>query len=259
MKIQNGIRNKISLGMIIIGFMLAASGALAYFEFGRMNKSASTLISDNISSVNICRDLNNIIVKYNTQLLEEITVDVLDTAPNLEHSRLFLTNLDSLKVHLTTERERAALDSVMFSFVTYSHVVRELDTIWKADYPTRNEWYFARLQVVYSKMRVYIQNLTDSSQKALANNYNHLRESFYRGVMPIIIAVAIGIILIFLFNYFIDIYLINPILKMNRGLLDYMKFRKKYNVTVEQGSNQVQELNNSIKDILEENKKLKKK
>lgn len=63
--------------------------------------------------------------------------------------------------------------------------------------------------------------------------------------------------LVLLFNYFINFYLISPVIMMTKGISSYREFRKNYNVTVE-NDDELQDLNSSIKDIVDENRKLRK-
>lgn len=254
-----GIKNKVLLGSVAIGLMLFFAGIIAYFEFSRMSKYVSTLISDNIESVNTSRYLMNISDEYNTNILEIIGDDDLYSIPELEIDDNFIASLNSLQHHFTIDAEKTVADSVLYSYVAYMHVVNEVYSVWNEGYSSRREWYFERLQVVYDKLKGYIQELTTISQNALASNYDKLNDSFYRSIMPIIIAVSAGIVLVILFNYFLNIYILIPLLKINKGLKSYKEYNRNYDVKFDYGNDQIQELNLSIKDIVEENKSLKKK
>jgi hypothetical protein len=93
----------------------------------------------------------------------------------------------------------------------------------------------------------------------LAENYYSLNDRFYRSITPIIVAALVGIILVLLFNYFLNLYLIKPVIKINKGLKSYREYNKGYDVKFDFGRDQMEELNGNIKEIIEENRNLKKK
>ncbi len=257
-RIKLSIRQKVLLGSVVIGLMLFLSGVVAYFEFGRMSRYVSTLITDNFKSVNSSRLMMNISDEYNTGLLEYIGRDSNFNPSNLEPDKKFYELLSQLEQFNISQEEKNMADSIKYAYVAYVHVVQELEDIWDDGNTARRDWYFNRLQGVYDKLKGYIQSLNLISQKALTDNYYHLKESFYRSIMPCVVAVCVGIILVILFNYFINIYILKPLVKISKGVENYRKFNKSYSVTFDYGGDQIQELNEGIKEIIEENKSLKK-
>ncbi|HPS95494.1 MAG TPA: hypothetical protein PK115_02770, partial [Bacteroidales bacterium] len=105
--------------------------------------------------------------------------------------------------------------------------------------------------------RNYKRQLGLLTQGALAKNTAGLQEGFYRSIMPGIIAVAAGIILVLLFNYFINLYFISPILLISRGLKSYKEFNKSYTVQFD-NDDELQDLNEEVRSLIEEHKTLKK-
>lgn len=257
-KIDFGIRNKVLLGFVVIGLTLLSSGIIAFFEFGRMNRNVSTLISDNIYCVNSSKLLVDMCDQYNSRLFQELSDESLIDIPDLSEDYAFVKLLDEMKQHYTTNEEKMTADSVRYAYAAYMQVVLEVEDVWFEGYSVRRTWYFDRLRIVFEKLRGYIQGLSHYSQTALTGNYDSLNDSYYRSIMPGIVATGAGIILVILFNYFINIYILRPILKMNKGLKNYKEYNKSYDVTFDYGKDQIQEMNSLIKDIVEENKALKK-
>ena len=259
-KIELGIKSKVFLGSTVIGLILLLSCVISFVEFERLSNYVSSVLADNIACVNTSRNLMNISEEYNTYILEQIGSDdsfgeIHEVAGNED----FISNFENLKHHFTIEEEKVMADSVQYAFVAYMHVVNELPDIWTSGYTYRREWYFERVQGVYDKLREYIQELTLISQNALAENYYHLHDRFYRSITPIIVAAFVGIILVILFNYFINIFFITPVIKINKGLKSYREYNKGYDVKFDHGRDQMQELNENIKEIIEENRSLKRK
>lgn len=253
-KINPGIRSKVMMASVVIGFMLFLSGLMAFFEFWRMNRYVSEMISNNISSVNASRNLLNACDAYHGVISYSISSDQTGEIPSRLSSGMFESGLDDIYSTFTTGKERVMADSVRYAYSAYMQVAMEIQDVWYQGMELRKNWYFDRLQTVYEKLRGYIQSLAVVSQNALTDNYDNLRDSYYRSIMPVIVSISAGILLIVLFNYFLNLFLITPVLKMNRGLREYREYGKAYDVTFDYGGDQIQEMNTLVKDITEEHK-----
>ncbi|MBR5248986.1 MAG: hypothetical protein IKV28_00155 [Bacteroidales bacterium] len=253
-----GIRGKVRMGFVVIGLILFFSGAIALFEFRRMSNYVSSLIADNVVSVNSSRLLHNLLNDYNTQVFEAIGNRDLSHLPKRKEGDEFLHQLERVMLHVRTRDEHLAADSVRYAYAAYMQVSNELDELWSLDHAELRSWYFNRLQVVYEQLNAYLQALTEVTQKALADNYFNLQDSFYRSIMPGVVAVGAGIILVLLFNYFLNIFLLTPLMRMNRAIQDYRDYNKSYDVKFDRNGDQVEELSDGIREIIEENKLLKK-
>ncbi|MBR2947525.1 MAG: hypothetical protein IKC17_02925 [Bacteroidales bacterium] len=255
-KISLGIRSKIIAASLVIMSVLLLSGVIAFFEFGRMRNNISTLISDNINCVNITRNMLTICDAYQAEIFQQIS-DETRIYPEIVSLESFEGELNSLTAKLNRKKDYQLVDSVRYAYSAYMQVTLDVNKIWSAPSEIRNDWYFNKLSVVYNKFRRYLQLMADDSQVALADNYDTMKESYYRSMMPSIVAMGAGIVMVILFIYFLNIYIIHPILKMTKGLRDYKENNKTYNVTFDHGGDQIQEMNSLITDVLEENKFLK--
>ena len=94
------------------------------------------------------------------------------------------------------------------------------------------------------------------TQAALAENAKELQEGYYRSIMPGIIAVGAGLMLVLLFNYFLNIYFISPIILISKGIKNYREYNKSYSVQLE-NDDELQDLNSDVKSIIDENRNLK--
>lgn len=257
-KIQFGIRFKVMAALTVIMLVLLLSGVIAFFEFGRMSKDMSKVISDNVLSVNVSRNMLNMCDQYHSILFQQINDDKIAASIVTQKPEMFETDLARLAGSVATDAERKMTDSVKYAYSAYMQVALELNSMEECTIDEKSEWYFGKLSVVYDKLRRYLQDLTEDSQLALTDNYEILNDSYYRSIMPSVVAMGAGIILVILFYYFLNNYFIKPLLKMTKGLRDYKDFRKKYNVTIESGGDQIREMNAMIKDLVEENTNLKK-
>jgi len=251
-----GIRKKISLGFVVIGSILFLSSIIAVFEFNRMRNSVTDLMKANINSINTSRKLMELTDEYNFILLSRVITDSALIADEIIYDNRFDNYISSIKNNFTSDIEISVADSLTATYEHYLAVIGETREVMNMTAEARKEWYDTKLKPVYNNLRKYKKELGALTQQALADNTNELQEGYYRSIMPGIIAVSAGIILVLLFNYFINLYFISPLLLISKGIKNYREFRKSYNVQFD-NDDEIQEINSDVKSIIEENKKLK--
>lgn len=251
-----GIRKKISLGFVVIGSILFLSSIIAVFEFNRMRNSVTDLMKANINSINTSRKLMELTDEYNFILLSRVITDSALIADEIIYDNRFDNYISSIKNNFTSDIEISVADSLTATYEHYLAVIGETREVMTMTADARKEWYDTKLKPVYNNLRKYKKELGALTQQALADNTNELQEGYYRSIMPGIIAVSAGIILVLLFNYFINLYFISPLLLISKGIKNYREFRKSYNVQFD-NDDEIQEINSDVKSIIEENKKLK--
>lgn len=251
-----GIKRKVFLGCVVLALVLFFSSLISIFEFSRMNNYVSNLITDNIKSINTARELLTATEDYNQKLMYGVggSESVGDVSVIKDNN--FISSFNDLRKTFITVEERACADSVIYAYTAYMQIVREAEDVWLNDDDVRKDWYFNRLQPVYWRLRDYIRELTKVSQDALIANSQSLHTGFYRSIMPALVSVILGIILVLLFNYFMNYYLINPILKITKGIKDYRQFDKSYDVDLDT-DDELADLNHSVKDVVDLNQSLK--
>ena len=251
------IKKKISRGFVVIATILLVSSAISIYEFIRMRNTVSNLINDNISAINTSRQLLEVTDEYNFNLLEGLGDEHWMLNLKSPDDNRFSNHLDDMRDNFTTPQERFYADSVRYAYASYIWIMNEASVVWHGDYSERRNWYFTKLHPAYMKLRNYLEKLTITSQQALADNSLTMTESFYRSIMPGVVAVMMGIILVFLFNYFINFYFVNPLLRISEGISDYIQRKKSYTVLVED-DDELKQLNDNVKELVESNKKLSK-
>ena len=252
-----GLRKKISLGFVVIGAILFLSSIIAIFEFNRIRHSVTDLMKDNINSINTSRMLLELTDEYNFMLLSSVIMDSTLNSAEVVYDDRFEKYIGSIKSQFTSETETATADSLSVAYKRYLAEISLASNIMRLSVTERKEWYNNKLMPVYKNLRDYKRQLGLLTQGALAKNTAGLQEGFYRSIMPGIIAVAAGILLVLLFNYFINLYFISPILLISRGIKSYKEFNKSYTVQFD-NEDELQDLNGEIKTLIEEHKNLKK-
>ena len=247
-----GIKRKVSLGFIIISIVLLFSSVISIFEYRRMSDYVSDLIADNINSINLARELSHLQSEFNSELLMQMTAMDSLSFPQIADDQ-FLENLNEIRSSFNSQKEKEMADSVMYSYAAYMQVAQEIEEIWPQGIDVRKDWYINRLQPMHIIQSRYINQITEMSQKALETNSKSLQDGFYRSIMPNVASALAGLMLVFLFDIFLNFYLISPILRIKKGLSDYKDYRREYKVTVV-NDDEISGLNDLIHEILESKK-----
>lgn len=256
---NRSLKRKVFLGFLVLSAILLFSSVIAIYEFTRMNKAMSGTIEDNVRSVNLARTLITLSEDYNLEMLNALSVSdsvaaVSFNEPGEKFSEEFAASLEELRQAFTTSTEHAQADSVLLAYTAYMQVLRESTEIMKQDFQTRRDWYFNRLQPFYLKLRGYIERLTFAGQEALMVNSKKVDDTFYRSIMPAFASVAVGLIVVILFNYFLNFYLLTPLEKIKNGIKNYRSYRKQYTVEINNRNDDLSELNDTVRDLIEDHK-----
>ena len=105
------------------------------------------------------------------------------------------------------------------------------------------KWYNDEYEVLYSKLTAAIKSYMTSTQSSLAPRAEQMKKNAYRAVTPVLISLAVMIAIVLMLYYFMWIYCVSPILRMNKGLSDFLTFRMPFAV---QG-----ELNDEMRELKE--------
>lgn len=250
-----GMRGRIVLGFALLVLILFLSSFIAVFEYRHMSNYVSGMIAENIKCINAAHKLLGACDDYNLRLLTAIGDTANGDFPVFDGER-FSSDYDFLRSAANDRDALRMADSVRYAYSAYLLVAMEVEKVWLSDYSDTHDWYFDRLQPVYYKLRGYIDKLSEFSYTALQTNSAALQQSFYRSIMPGVIAVSVGIIIALLFMYFIVSRYVMPVRKMLSNVHDYERFDKTYTYTFN-GGDELSYLNEEIKDIIEQNISLK--
>lgn len=256
-----GIKAKVLYGCLVIGIALFFAGTVSIFEYARTNRYVTSVITDNINSISTSSELLHMTDQYNAELMYNLVIS--NSADSVGNFSAFRENgysiaLENLRDRFSDPREVAAADSVVYAYVAYMQVASEAEEIWNYSYDVRSEWFFNRLQPVHQELRRYLMQLTQVCQNTLTENTENLQAGYYRGLMPGVVSGLFGIVLVMFLNYYLRYYLINPLLRITTGIKRFKQFGRSYDVRVET-EDEMAELNEVVKDIVDLNQSYKKK
>lgn len=245
------LRDKIRLGFVVVGSVLLMASLVSILEMGRMRRSVNMVISNNVANINASTQLLEVTDQHLFGVLSQIGIprDSALSVISIYDDPRFATFMEATGTTFYDKQEKALSDTILYAYAAYMQVVNEAPDLWaQYDYTPRRDWYAERLDPVYNKLRGYLQKLVSFEQAQLHKNTEDIQDGFYRSMMPGVIAVASGMILLFLLSYFIGMYLIDPIRKINAGLKSVLLYKQKYTVRID-SDDELQTLNDSVSQI----------
>ena len=250
------LRSKLILSLLSIAAILLVSSIISVMEYSSMSKYVSSLIADDISSINVANRLRDMSNTYNLDILEVIGEDVSAARLPAFDDGYFKSHCDSLRMSVAANQAAPLADSVMYSYAAYMLTSLELEDVISSDFIDSRSWYFERLQPRYERLRSDMDKLTSVIHQDLVSNSATFERGFYRSVIPGIVAVGVGLMLVLMLLFFILAYYVNPLYRMLDALSAYRSNDKKYTVRFD-GDDQLAELNEGISELAGENQQLR--
>ncbi len=245
------MRGKITLSLLAIAVVLLLASTISVLEYRRMSNYVTDRISSNIRCINVSEKLSKMCEDHNLRVLNAIGEDglTMDLMPELDED-LFMAECDSIS--LTLGDASALIDSVKASYYAYIRSSDRLMAVIGSDFVNTRDWYFTGLEPKYDRLRDDISKVSEAAYGELQTNSETFQASFYRSIIPGMVASAVGLLLVLLLLFFLSSYYVNPVYRMLKNLKASILSGTKYRYTFE-GNDQLAELNESITEVVEEN------
>ncbi len=250
------LKSKLILSLLSIAAILLVSSIISVKEYSSMSNYVSSLIADDISSINVANRLYDMSNTYNLDILAVIGEDVSEAELPGFDDEYFKSHCDSLRMSVAANQASPLADSVMYSYAAYMLTSLELEDVMLSDFIDSRSWYFERLQPRYERLRSDMDRLTSAIHQDLVRNSATFERGFYRSVIPGIVAVGVGLLLVLMLLFFILANYVNPLYRMLDALSAYRSTDKKYTVRFD-GDDQLAELNEGISELAGENQQLR--
>jgi len=251
-----GMKSKLVLSLSAISAILLVSSIISVMEYHNMSNYVSSLIADNVNSINAAQKLSDEANAYNLGILAVIGDESVTSLPEFD-SEGFLARCDTLKQSLASVTAVPLADSVLYSYSAYMLASLELPRVLESDFIDTRTWYFERLQPLYGRLSSSIDAMNTVIYNDLKVNSETFDRGFYRSIIPGIVAVGVGLLLVLMLMFFIMSYYVKPIYKMLDGLNNYRSYNRRYSYTFD-GDDQLSELNSGITELAGENIQLRK-
>jgi HAMP domain-containing protein len=240
------IRYKIITGFMILGIMLVISGLISIYELTKLGNQVNRLLMDNYRSIDFSKQMN-----YNLGLQERAILLSIQGDKGKANSlfsnavSIFNENLLKASNNLTIPGEAGTVDSIAIAFSLFK---TKAEGFINEPSPNVSE-YLTEVNPALQMVRSKVEELLTLNQQNLNQTVAVLEKSPYRTILPGLIIVITSVIFTIIFNYMISYYLLSPIGKITKGIQNFTKYRRQYEVTIET-RDEMYELNESVKDLI---------
>lgn len=263
---MKGIGKRVAIGFMSIVALLFISGMISLFELGNLSNDTENILSASKRNMELAKEMIKSAHEHsrammNVAVFNDRTFDDLcrrsmgDLEGRLAAARSEAYNescLDSLS--LTLGELRTLSDEYLLQSGDSS--VQQPDTksafvdlgLEEASLAGKI-WYDTKYEIIYLRLLDQIKNFMTLTHSSLAPRAAQLNKNAYRSVAPVFISLIVMIAIVLMFFYFINVYCVRPILKINRSLNGYLSFKLPYNVKAEL-IDELKELDDNIETLI---------
>ncbi len=109
-------------------------------------------------------------------------------------------------------------------------------------------WYTREYEALYTQLTAAIKSYMTSTQSSLAPRTEQLKKNAYRAVTPVLISLAVMIAIVLMLFYFVNLYCVKPVVRINRSLGDFLAFHVPFAVKAD-CKDEVLELKEKIESL----------
>ena len=253
---MTGMRKRVTIGFLSIVCLLFFSGMVSFVELSRLGRDTGDILKASRRNIELAKEMLDAAHNQNVALIH---LTVLGDRSYEEVCRREMAHLEDVMLVAQNEAlDKSFLDSLAFATTemkilvdgylarvdaaeAIAAVVAADTTLVAADSLAVNErvaevgkeWYTNEYETVYHRLTAAVKAYMTSTQSSLAPRTEQMKKNAYRAVTPVLISLVVMIAILLMFYYFMTIYCVNPIVKINKSLGDFLSFRLPFNVKAE--------------------------
>ena len=262
---MKGIGKRVTVAFLSIAALLTASGVISLFELSNLSYDTDAILSASSRDMEVSKNLlrsahdhSRAIIdiaifgkedksachKALTELDSQIS-SVREGAPKAVHGCLDSLAMCSAELRSLTDNFHSTETVVIDSLTVEVHKV------------DGRKWYVESYEPSYDRFTEQVKRYTTLSRGQVAPRAAQLSKNAYRSVAPVLISLAVMIAIVLMFYFFVYLYGVKPILRINKALADHLSFKLPYKVKAEM-IDEIKELNDNIENLINISKSNKK-
>ncbi|MBE6194447.1 MAG: hypothetical protein E7140_01775 [Rikenellaceae bacterium] len=263
---MKGIGKRTTIAFLSIVALLSVSGVISLFELSNLSYDTDAILSANTRDIGVARDLLRSAHDHSRAMIDVV---VFDNESARESCNKALSELDS-HIALLRDKASAVVQGSLDTLSIYSGELRHLADSYSStervviDSLTvelrkidGRKWYKERYQPAHNRLVEQVERYITLSHSELAPRAAQLSKNAYRSVAPVLISLLVMIAIVLMFYYFVYIYMVKPVLLINRSLSDYLSFKLPYKPKANM-VDEIKELNDNIENLINISKSNKK-
>ncbi|MEJ2053852.1 MAG: MCP four helix bundle domain-containing protein [Calditrichaceae bacterium] len=244
-----GLRIKILSGFIILAIMLAIAGAWTIYELRSTGFSVQALLDENYRSIHAAEDMIKALEREDSAILFLMLGKWREgRALLVKADSAFNEQLKFAYTNITIPGEESRLDTIRTKYQKYKK-------LWErpiVDTPREGNiaWYFEQIHSAFSEVTASVQELINLNNRVMYKTGSDLKQRSNRAVMPGLIAIIAAILFTLIFNYFVNYYMVSPIIKITDRVKRFIINKTPYDLNIET-HDEIANLSESISQLCE--------
>ena len=241
--------------MSIVG-LLFASGMISFLELSHLSNDTEEILKANQRNMELAKEMLGAVHDQNVAIVH------LAILQDASYDSLCRTGMQRLEHAVATAQKGAWVRSAIVSLTGASTEWLVLTKMFlatespKAGDESGEVWYNEYYEKQYEKVVTAVRDYMTSTQSSLAPRDEQMKKNAYRAVTPVLISLAVMIAIVLMLFYFMSIYCVTPIERMNKGLGDWLSFRVPFAVKGDL-KDEVLELKEKIESLINISKQTK--
>jgi len=216
------IRTKILLGFLILAIMLAVAGAYSIYELNTISTSVQKLLDDNYKSVNAAKQMIEALEREDSGILllllgkwKEGRETIVDAHKNFENA------FDIAGNNLTIPGEKENIDKINAKYKKYRDNWDR--PIVGTGYEGNLNWYFKEVHGDFEQVKTAVEDLMAINDNTMYKTASILKNRAHQAIMPGIVAISAALVFVIIFNFFVNLYIANPIISMIKSIENFLQ------------------------------------
>lgn len=237
---MTGLRKRVTVGFLSIVCLLFFSGMVSFLELSHLSRDTGEILKAN---------------KRNIELAKEM----LDAAHEQNIALIRLSVFGDRSCDSLCRKSMERLENTLLvtdNYLAFGGAARADSPAAMRPDSLGGRWYSEEYQALYGRLTAAIKSYMTSTQSSLVPRAEQMKKNAYRAVTPVLISLAVMIAIVLMLFYFMSIYCVTPIERMNKGLGDWLSFRVPFAVKGDL-KDEVLELKEKIESLINISKQTK--
>lgn len=226
---MTGLHKRVTVGFLSIVCLLFFSGMVSFLELSHLSRDTGDILEANQRNISLAKEMLDAAHEQNVALIH---FSVFGDRSYDSLSRASLLRLENTLLIAQQEAvDKSFLDSLAFattelrlltdSYLAFGEAEQEAGVLDQ----NGGNWYNDEYEALYGRLTAAIKNYMTSTQSSLAPRAEQMKKNAYRAVTPVLISLVVMIAIVLMLYYFMSIYCVSPIVRMNKGVGDFLTFR----------------------------------
>lgn len=143
----------------------------------------------------------------------------------------FQDGFDIAKTNITIPGEKEYVNRIEASYLKYKNLWEK--PIVGTSIEKNLDWYFKNAHPAFMNVKLDLEALMTLNDGVMYDTASDLKNRAHRAVMPGIVAILSALIFSFLFSYFVNYYLVGPIIRITRGIQRVLDYGGSFDIRIE--------------------------